>query len=58
MDKKKLLIAVSLAFVVISIAVGFFLKKSNVHLQALELGEFRPEEQPLQWQPADCSGSR
>lgn len=32
MDKKKLLIAVSLAFVVISIAVGFFLKKSNVHL--------------------------
>jgi hypothetical protein len=32
--------------------------KYSVELQALELGEFRPEEQPLQWQPADCSGNR
>jgi hypothetical protein len=30
----------------------------SVELQALELGEFRLEEQPLQWQPADCSGNR
>jgi len=32
--------------------------KYLVELQALELGEFRLEEQPLQWQPADCSGNR
>jgi hypothetical protein len=32
--------------------------KYSVELQALELGEFRLEEQPLEWQPADCSGSR
>jgi len=32
--------------------------KYSVELQALELGEFRPEEQPLELQPADCSGNR
>jgi len=32
--------------------------KYLVELQALELGEFHLEEQPLQWQPADCSGNR
>jgi hypothetical protein len=32
--------------------------KYSVELQALELGEFHLEEQPLELQPADCSGSR